>query len=110
MRELHDSHGARRHASEAPAARAHDSPKHEAHDSLKLKMMLDPAAQKAEFFKYQKIVQEYRPVQGWSGPRAMRSLSRLLDLAVSRAPAWRRLEGCVRTAASRPRWLPLAQR
>ena len=59
MRELHDSHGDRRQAADAPAARVHDSPKHEAHDSLKLRMMLDPAARKAEFFRYQRIVQEY---------------------------------------------------
>src|SRR5580693_5716839 len=69
MRELHGRHEADRHphrhardaaaAADAPAARAHDAPKHAAHDSLKLKMLLDPEARKAEFLKYQKAVRAY---------------------------------------------------
>jgi hypothetical protein len=69
MRELHGRHEADRHphrhahdafaATDAPAARPHDGPKHAAHDSLKLKMLLDPEARKAEFLKYQKAVRAY---------------------------------------------------
>jgi hypothetical protein len=69
MRELHGRHEADRHphrhahdaaaATDTPAARAHDAPKHAAHDSLKLKMLLDPEARKAEFLKYQKAVGAY---------------------------------------------------
>ena len=69
MRELHGRHEADRHphrhahdavaATDPPAARAHDAPKHAAHDSLKLKMLLDPEARKAEFLKYQKAVRAY---------------------------------------------------
>jgi hypothetical protein len=53
MRELHGWHGDRRHApdaaADAPAARAHDAPKYE--------VLRDPEVRKAEFFKYQKIVE-----------------------------------------------------
>jgi hypothetical protein len=67
MREPRDWHEAKRDAprhardaaADAPGKHARDSPKHEAHDSLKLKMLLDPAARKAEFFRYQRAVQEY---------------------------------------------------
>lgn len=70
MRELHGYHGEhRRHAHDAAAAtdtsgkhardRAHDAPKHEAPDSLKLKMVPDPEARKAEHLRYRKTVEAY---------------------------------------------------
>jgi hypothetical protein len=53
MRELHGWHGDRRHApdaaADAPVTRAHDAPKYE--------VLRDPEVRKAEFFKYQKIVE-----------------------------------------------------
>jgi hypothetical protein len=53
MRELHGWHGDRRHApdaaADAPVTRAHDAPKYE--------VLRDPDVRKAEFFKYQKIVE-----------------------------------------------------
>jgi hypothetical protein len=56
MRELHGWHGDRhRHASDT-AADAHAAG---ALDALKRKMQTDPEARKAEFFRYQKVVQEY---------------------------------------------------
>jgi hypothetical protein len=56
MRELRDWHGDRhRHARDA-AADVHA--KHAA-DSPRLRVLSDPEVRKAEFFKYQKIVQEH---------------------------------------------------
>ena len=68
MRELRGWHGdLGRHAGDAAWARgsstdshakhAADSPKHAANDALKLKILTNPEARKAEFFRYQKIVQ-----------------------------------------------------
>lgn len=61
MQELHGRHEAdrhpHRHAHDAVAAT--DAPAARAHDSLKLKMLLDPEARKAEFLKYQKAVGAY---------------------------------------------------
>ncbi len=56
MRELHGWHGDRhRHA---PDAAVDVHAKHAA-DSRRLQVLWDPEVRKAEFFKYQKIVQEY---------------------------------------------------
>jgi len=56
MRELRDWHGDRhRHARDAPA----DAPAKHAADSPQLRVLRDPEVRKAEFFKYQKAVQEY---------------------------------------------------
>ena len=58
MRELHDWHGDRhRHARDA-AADAHAKHASDS-DSPQLRILRDPEARKAEFFKYQKAVQEY---------------------------------------------------
>ena len=66
MRELHDWYGDRhRHARDA-ATDAH--PKHAA-DSPQLRVLRDPEARKAEFFKYQKTVQEYEAKHAAAQPK-----------------------------------------
>jgi len=56
MRELRDWHGDHhRHARDAAA----DAPAKHAADSPQLRVLRDPEVRKAEFFKYQKTVQEY---------------------------------------------------
>lgn len=72
MRELHAWHGEHRYhgehrrqvhdaaaATDAPGkhGRGHDATNHEARDALKLKMLLDPEARKAERLKYQQKVE-----------------------------------------------------
>ncbi len=60
MRELRDWHGERhRHARDAAADAPGKHARDQAHDPRKLEMQSDPAARKAEFFRYQKIVQVY---------------------------------------------------
>lgn len=67
MRELHAAwheHGGRHRrghdaivSADSYLARVQDPPRHEAHDSLKLRMLLDPEARKAERLKYQQKVE-----------------------------------------------------
>src|SRR5689334_21641365 len=70
MRELRDWHGdhhrhGRDAAADAPGKHARDH----AHDPQKLEILRDPAARKAEFFRYQKIVQEYEAKHAAGQPR-----------------------------------------
>lgn len=69
MRELRDwhGHGEHRHrhghdaTADAPSKHAGDPLEHAAHNELKLKMLLDPEARKAEHLRYRKTVEAYEP-------------------------------------------------